>query len=95
MSLKNKLFRKEIDKPIDVDLKTEFYKLITKKRVTKLTDIEMRALFYRALLLSNDERKVFNKFLVVDNMTEKEELRYRRILPNHIFDKNFPKQENN
>ncbi len=95
MSLKNKLFRKEIDKPIDVDLKTEFYKLITKKRVTKLTDIEMRALFYRALLLSNDERKVFKKFLVVDNMTEKEELRYRRILPNHIFDKNFPKQENN
>ena len=90
---KIKEFKKEVDKPVDTDLKAHFYKLIKNENITKLSEVDKRALFYRALLLDDEERKVFKKYLVLENMTEEEEIRYRRILPDHIFNKYFPSEE--
>ena len=58
-------FKKEINIPVDVDLKKLFYKIIHRKNINISSDIELRALFYRALLLSDDEKKMFSDFLGV------------------------------
>ena len=90
---KLKEFKKEINKPINVDLKVKFYELIKRDNVEILSNGDLRALFYRALLLNDQEREKFIKYLVLENMTKEEEKRYRYILPNHIFERYFPSKE--
>ncbi len=87
-----KKFKEEIKKPVQVDLKKRFYELTEKKRAGKLSETDLRALFYRALLLDDDERKVFKKYLSTKYMTKGEESRYRRLLLDHQFNKYFSKE---
>ena len=84
-----KAFKKEMDKPIQNEKLALFYKVIKKKDVSNLEEDEIRALFYRALYLNDEERETFKSYLVLENMTEDEEIRYRRILPTHLFNKHF------
>ncbi len=91
---KIKEFKKEINRPINVDLKVKFYELIKRDNIENLSNEDLRALFYRALLLSNNERAKFIKYLVLENMTEVEEKRYRQLLPDHIFTRYFPRRQN-
>lgn len=85
----NKKFKEEMAKPLNDKMLQKFHEVRLKKTVTKLKKDEIRALFYRALYLDNDEREKFKKYLTVENMTDAEEERYRRILPNHLFNKYF------
>jgi len=78
----------------DVSLKAEFYEAIPKEPST-LTDIEIRALFKRMGLLTDDERYKFREILIFENLTDAEKDRYHKIYPERTgggkFDIYFPK----
>lgn len=68
---------------------TEFSEVL-KKAVDELTYKDLRILISKVGQLSDDERKKYESVLFLENLTDKEVVRYRRIYPtNNMFDRYF------
>lgn len=81
-------FKKEMKKPL-IDTQDLFYEIINKDPEDVSKD-ELRILIYRSTYLADKERFKFRELLVRENLTENEELRFRRILPDKFIYKYFP-----
>lgn len=89
-----KEFKKEIArKPGEVKLHE--ISAIFKKEVKDLSESDKVIIKYKMGYLSDAERYKFRTLLVIENLTEKEKIRYTRIYPNQVlFERYFPSLEN-
>ena len=88
-----KKFQEEIAKKSPLSLKVLFYRA-AKKDPSKLTKEDTKAIIHRMHYLSDEERYKFRYVLVVENLDEEQEERFRRLFTPEKFNKYFPKLAN-
>ena len=89
-----KEFKKEIARKPD-EVKLWELSIIFKKEVKDLSDLEKEIIIYKMGYLSDSERYKFRHILVIENLSEKEKVRYTRIYPNQVlFERYFPTKDN-